>query len=147
MFGGVGRQRAKPDCGGTNKRSRNKAGTKTNTVSWKAGEEMRTLEFVVNGQEIKKKQGCDFSGLVSNTKGYLKAKFDVSSDWNGCGIVVIFQSLKSGERAVKVVQGVCVIPDEVLTGSEWSVRLVGVRTGYRITTNKCVVAQERVKPL
>lgn len=108
---------------------------------------MRTLEFVVNEQEIKKKQSCDFSGLVSNTKGYLKAKFTVSSHWKDCGVVAIFQSLKSGERAVKVVQGVCMIPYEVLTGSEWSVRLVGARTGYRITTNKCVVTQERVRAI
>ena len=108
---------------------------------------MRTLEFIADGQKLVKKDSCNFDGIVSGTKGYLKAKFDVSSDWKGCGIVAIFQSLKSGERAVKVVQGVCAIPDEVLTGSEWSVRLVGVRTGYRITTNKCVVAQERVKPL
>lgn len=108
---------------------------------------MRTLEFVVNGQEIKRKETCDFSGLVSNTKGYLKAKFDVSSDWMGCGIVAIFSSIKAGEKGVIVDSGACVIPAEVLTGSEWSVRLVGIKEEYRITTNKCVVEQERVKPL
>lgn len=108
---------------------------------------MRTLEFVASGQKLTKKDSCNFDGIVSGTKGYLKAKFDVSSDWKGCGIVAIFSSLKAGEMGVIVDSGECIIPPEVLTGSEWSVRMVGVRTGYRITTNKYVVAQERVRAI
>lgn len=106
---------------------------------------MRTLEFVANGQKLTKKDSCNFDGIVSGTKGYLKAKFDVSSDWKGCGIVAIFSSLKAGEMGVIVDSGACVIPSEILTGSEWSVYLIGIKSEYRITTNKCVVEQERVR--
>lgn len=108
---------------------------------------MRNLRFVVNGQEIKKSPDCDFSGLVSGTKGYLKAVFALSSDFNGCGVVAIFNSIKSGEKAVTLPIGKneCMIPDEVLTGSEFSVRLIGAKKDFQITTNKCVVEQERVR--
>lgn len=108
---------------------------------------MRTLEFIADGQKLVKKDSCNFDGIVSGTKGYLKAKFDVSSDWKGCGIVAIFSSLKAGEMGVIVDSGECIIPAEVLTGSEWSIRLVGIKEEYRITTNKCIVEQERVKPI
>lgn len=105
---------------------------------------MRTLEFIANSQKLTKKDSCNFDGIVSGTKGYLKAKFDVSSDWKGCGIVAIFSSLKAGEMGV-IVDRECIIPSEVLTGSEWGVRLVGIKEEYCITTNKCIVEQERVK--
>lgn len=43
---------------------------------------MRTLKFIVNAQKLEKDPSCDFSGIVSGTKGYLEAEFSVSKEWS-----------------------------------------------------------------
>lgn len=51
---------------------------------------MRTLCFIVDGQKLACDPVCDFSGLVSNSRGYLLAKFRFSADWKGCKKVALF---------------------------------------------------------
>ena len=103
---------------------------------------MRTLEFIVTGQRLKKSPDCDFSGIVAGSKGYLNAKFCFSPEWNGCTKAASFW--KDGqEYAVKLDENnSCVIDDAALIGERFEVSVTGAQPGYLIKTNKTKVRQE-----
>ena len=103
---------------------------------------MRTIKFVVDGQSIKKDPSCDFSGLVSGSVGYLKAKFQFSSEWHGCKKAASFWL--GDEEHAKMLDSLdsCFIPEAALVTDQFKVSVIGVRPGYRITTNKTRVRQE-----
>ena len=102
---------------------------------------MRLLKFNIDAQRIQKDPNCDFSNIVAGTKGYLRAQFTFSPEWQDCLIVASFWRGKS-EHAVIVENGECMIPDEVLSGPTFRVSLIGQRGDYQITTNKEIVRQE-----
>lgn len=102
---------------------------------------MRTLRFIVDGQSIKKDPSCDFKGLVPGTKGYLEASFQFSDEWKNCKKAAVFTALGQ-EHAVPVINGKCEIPEKALTWRVFSVKVAGIRDGYRITTNKVEVSQD-----
>lgn len=95
---------------------------------------MRTLCFIVDGQQLKRDPDCDFSGIVSNSKGYLQARFRFSRDWVGCKKVAIFTGI-AGDKMVPLKNDACTIPDEVLTGGTVLVSVVGQGRTVRIPTN------------
>lgn len=104
---------------------------------------MRTLKFIVDGQIIKPDPKCDFSGLVPGTTGYLKAEFTFSSEWDNTIKVAAFhkygqectpQILKDGRS--------CMIPDEALTGRQFTIGVLGKNKKIRLTTNKIDVVQK-----
>ena len=95
---------------------------------------MRTLSFVISGQKIERDPKCDFSGVVSNSRGYLAAKFRFSEDWMGCKKVAIF-SCCGKDYPTPLVDNTCEIPAEALVSNSVQVALVGQRGTYRITTN------------
>lgn len=102
---------------------------------------MRILEFEVNKQTIRKKPDCDFSGLVAGTRGYLRAKFTFSADWDGCRKAASFW--RGGkEYAVLLDQNACEIPAEVLTGGVFEVSVTGRKRGLNIPSNRVRVKQE-----
>ncbi len=101
---------------------------------------MRTLKFVVEGQNIIQDPSCDFSGLYPGTKGYLKAEFKFSPEWKDCRKAAVFEMLRN-EYPVPLIENSCEIPAEALTWKTFSVQAVGERDGYRITTNKVEVKQ------
>lgn len=105
---------------------------------------MRTLKFIVNAQKLEKDPDCDFSGLVSGSKGYLEAMFSFSQDYYNCKITAIFLN-KDEEYPVDVsiVKNRCVIPEEALIGDSFSVRLIAEKKDYRICTNQIRVRQRR----
>ena len=103
---------------------------------------MRTLKFNVTAQQIDKDPTCDFSGIVAGTEGYLQAAFSFSAEWTGCKKVAAFYRLGK-EYAVPITDNTCMIPPEALTWSRFGVMVVGERDGYRITTNKIEIKQER----
>ncbi len=103
---------------------------------------MRTLKFRVTGQRIEKDPACDFSGLVAGTNGYLRAEFMFSAEWNGCRKAASFWQLGK-EHAVVLENNACEIPAEALTWSCFEASVTGVRKGYKITTGKVRVDQER----
>ena len=96
---------------------------------------MRILQFLVEQQNIRKDPGCDFSGLVSGTQGYLQAYFQYSEEWNGCAVA-------DGEEAVPVVNGVCDVPPAITRKKMWRVRVIGMKDGYKITSNRAEVQQK-----
>lgn len=103
---------------------------------------MRILKFIVQTQIITMDPGCDFSGIVSGTKGYLQAQFNVSKEWAGCRMAAVFRCLGK-EYAQPVKNGRCEIPADALTWDRFSVRLVGQKENYRITTDEIIIQQER----
>lgn len=102
---------------------------------------MRVLQFLIQKQNIRKDPGCDFSGLVSGSEGYLQARFLCSEEWNGCAVAAVFSSV-DGAEAVPVVDGMCSVPDKILKKKRWWVYTVGSKSNYRITTNKVEVTQD-----
>lgn len=106
---------------------------------------MRVLEFEVNRQRLRKQPGCDFSHIVAGSNGYLKAKFNFSSEWDGCRKVATFSGEQSEpETSVFLDENnCCEIPGEVLTGKSFDVFLVGANhEKYLIVTSRMTVAQE-----
>lgn len=103
---------------------------------------MRTLEFTVDCQKLRKKSDCDFSGIVAGSVGLLHAQFYCSMEWYGCKKAASFWA-NGVEHAVMLdSMDCCVIPSEVLVGDRFEVSLTGVGSDLKITTNKTKVKQE-----
>ena len=107
---------------------------------------MRILKFDVKKQRIVKKQGCDFSGLVPGSTGYLKAKFYFSPEWKRCKLKVASFWVDEKEHAAELDEdNSCMIPPEALVGDKFSVSVIGVdpsaKPPYRIGTNQSKVKQ------
>lgn len=103
--------------------------------------QIRTLRFIVNGQQIKKDPKCDFNKIVRGTSGYLKAGFSLSNEWIGCRIAASFWCLGKEYPAV-LNRNECFIPKEALIWSNFEVSLTGIKDNYKITTNKIRIVQE-----
>jgi hypothetical protein len=105
---------------------------------------VRTLKFIVDQQALKKDPSCDFSGLIKGTKGYLKAHFVFSSDWDGCAKVIGFSSNTGVEYKPQVLDETnsCVIPEEALKRQTFNIQAFGKRDGYFILTNKISIVQD-----
>lgn len=104
---------------------------------------MRTLVFNVKNQIIQRDSSCDFSGLVAETTGYLRAKFTFSEDWVGCAKVAGF-FLKDGTEFPPCVlseDNSCFIPSEILKYHEFSIKVYGKKNGYLITTRPITIKQ------
>lgn len=103
---------------------------------------MRILKFEVNGQKLQKNPKSDFSGIIRGSRGYLQCSFSLSKEWANCKIAASFWRFEQEIDAAPVIGGNCVIPDSVTDCREFEVSLVGVRKGYRITTNRIKIEQE-----
>lgn len=99
---------------------------------------MRTLQFKVTGQNLSK--DGDFSGLIAGTKGYLYTEYNFDSEWAGCKKAAVFLRYDK-EYPVPIVNARCAVPDEITKYKRWKVYLVGLKDGYRITTNEVEVRQ------
>lgn len=104
----------------------------------------RILEFDVNKQRLRKRPGCDFTGIVAGSIGYLRAKFYLSpEEWEDCTVKVARFWLDDSEHSVKLdSNNSCDIPPEVLTGEKFAVSVLGVASKYQIETNEVKVKQE-----
>ena len=109
---------------------------------------MRVLEFNVDQQRLKKDEGCDFSGIIAGTEGYLKAKFRFSEDWDGCMKVVSFWAVNPlfgdpVEYAVLLDENdICAIPADALLYEMFAISVIGAKKNYKITTNRIKINQE-----
>lgn len=104
---------------------------------------MRLLEFNVNKQRLTMKADCDFSGIVAGSKGYLKAKFYFSEEWDPCTNKVVSFWNEHDEHALFLDKDdSCVIPHEALTSGKFYVSVIGVGSAYRINTNRTRIKQE-----
>ena len=105
---------------------------------------MRTLKFIVDGQTIKQDPDCDFSGLVPGSKGFVKASFTFSQEWNNVFKVVAFFSRLGWEYEPQLLTptNYCIIPAEALEKKNFKIQIIGKKDNYVIRTNKVLVAQK-----
>lgn len=106
---------------------------------------MRILRFKVSGQVIDLDSSCDFSGLIPGTKGYLKAEFIFSPEWDGCAKVAAFYSPMGIEYPPQILKDgrTCIIPSEALMKKTFKVQVLGVNKNknYELKTNRVEVHQ------
>lgn len=102
---------------------------------------MRVLEFIADGQTLKKDPRCDFAGIVAGSRGYLRACFSFSKDWSGCKKVAVF-SCNGKNYPAPLDYNMCEIPAGALTGTAVQVYLVGRRPGFEITTSATAFPQQ-----
>lgn len=102
---------------------------------------MRVLEFIAEGQKLRRDPNCDFTGIVAGSRGYLQARFRFSKEWSGCKKVAVFLC-RGTEYPVGLKDNQCIIPWEALEDSR-AVQLyvIGRREGYQITTNMAAFPQ------
>ena len=103
---------------------------------------MRILDFIVSGQLLQRDLNCDFSGIASGSRGYLKARFRFSSEWRGCKVLAVF-SCRGRDFYVQLKNAICDIPDEALIGSVVGVKVIGQRGSTVIPTNKVCFEQDK----
>jgi hypothetical protein len=103
---------------------------------------MRILDFIVTDQKIEKDPACDFTNLVAGTVGYVRASFYFNRTWDGFGKVAVF-TYRHKDYPVIIDDDYCDIPNEVLIGSKFSVKVVGLKNGVTIPTNSVAVYQTR----
>ena len=104
---------------------------------------MRTLKFIVTGQELKPDTSCDFDGLVPGTEGYIRAEFLFSKDWDGYVKVAAFYNALGIEYKPELLTDgmTCVIPAEALKRRAFKVKIVGKKGESKLTTNKVEIIQ------
>ena len=103
---------------------------------------MRTLEFVVESQLLKKKTDCDFSNIVAGSVGYLKAQFYFSYEWDDCKKAASFWADGNEYPVLLDSKDTCVIPPQALTGERFLVSVTGMKSDYKIKSTKTKVRQE-----
>ena len=102
----------------------------------------RVLSFVVEGQTIKKDEQCDFTGLVSGTKGFYEAKFSFDRSWKVYQKIAVFRTIAT-KKYVLINDGSCMIPDEITDGLTYYVSVVGVMGDVSLPTTETFVRQKR----
>lgn len=104
---------------------------------------MRILKFEANGQKLQKESGCDFSGIVPGTSGYLKASFSFSSEWSGMVKVAEFRKYVCDDPvSVAIINNECMVPTEVTGGKAWYIKVIGKKGDVIIPTGNCKIKQE-----
>lgn len=105
---------------------------------------MRMLEFKVNGQQLKRKETCDFSKIVKGSVNYLQAKFYFNStDWDECKKAASFW-VNGEELAILLDENdICMIPKEVCDSTVFEISVTGIKPGsdYKIVTAKTKLRQ------
>lgn len=104
---------------------------------------MRTLKFIVDGQTIMRDPYCSFNHLVPGTKGFLRAEFTFSKEWDKCVKVVQFRSEMGTEFPPQVLKDgySCIIPDEALAKKKFKVSVIGKGNEFIITSDDVIVHQ------
>lgn len=97
--------------------------------------------FRAEGQELRR---IDSEIVASDSKGFLRAKFEVDDEWMNLALKAIFeQNGKSWSRVLD--DGSCLVPDEVLNTGRFKVWLIGVDYDnvIRATTESATVEVKR----
>lgn len=103
---------------------------------------MRILRFVADGQRLKKRADCDFSGLVAGSEGYLMANFTFSDEWSGCKKAASFWVGDQEYAELLDDNDSCRIPTAALVGDLFEVSVIGVKPNYKIGSTRTKVRQE-----
>lgn len=104
---------------------------------------MRTLRFLVNGNEITQDPSCDFSGLFPCLNNDVQAEFQFSSEWNGCTKVAAFYSMLGTEYPPAELEDSvrCPIPKEALSRTAFKIQIFGKNRDIKMSTRKLTIFQ------
>lgn len=102
----------------------------------------RTLEFIVEGQRLKKDPNCSFSGIVAGSKGYLECHFAFSPEWKGVSKAVIFTD-GNQELYEPLKYDKCKVPDAITDSSRIHIQVAGKDGGTFLRTNEAVILQKK----
>lgn len=103
---------------------------------------MRTLEFSVNGQRLKKAPDFSFNHIIMGSKNYLKAHFNFSSDWASLRKVAVFAVEGKAPEYIALKGDGCEIPNGITASQSFTVQIIGVKGNQRVPTNEITVRQE-----
>ena len=105
---------------------------------------MRTLKFIVDGENLKQDPSCDFSGLFPCKNPQVRAEFVFSHEWKTRAKVVAFWSMVNKEYPPRTLNSdnVCEIPEEALSRPAFKIQILGRQRGRKYETNTITVYQK-----
>ena len=105
---------------------------------------MRTLKFIVEGQNLKQDPNCDFSGLFPGKNPHILAEFTLPPEWKTGLKVVAFHSILGKEYPPKPLNedGTCEIPVEALDMPVFRIQLLRKYRTTTTMTNELTVYQK-----
>ena len=88
---------------------------------------MRTLQFIVSGQEIRLDPSCDVSKLNPGSTDQVQAIFTFSKEWTSTPKVAAFYSRLGNEYPPQILKDgkSCMIPIEALHKRVFKVQILG----------------------
>jgi hypothetical protein len=102
---------------------------------------MRTLKFIVSGENITQDPSCDFSGLFPG-KEDIRAEFSFSDSWEDALKVAGFFSILGNEYEPQVIENnACMIPTEALKYPAFKMQLFGDNGYFYISTKEITIYQ------
>lgn len=104
---------------------------------------MRTLRFIVNGQNIERDPKCNWEGIHPGTIGYLKCEFTFDSTWDGFSRAVAFHDVMGREYTPCFLKDGthCMPPTDILKFRVFKIQVVGKKDEETILTNKVEIHQ------
>ena len=102
---------------------------------------MRDLCFVVNKQQLLKKQSCNFNNIIAGTVNYLRCVFTFDADWSGFKKVAEFKIENGKSYPVLIKSNQCMVPEEVTKEEKFFVIIHGKKDNQRIITNSLKISQ------
>ncbi len=96
---------------------------------------MRELRFFVEDQRLQKDPDCNFTGLISGTKGYYTCMFSFTKEWREMAKAASFRN-GAIIKYVPIRNGRCQIPDELMHSSRIKISVIGKDGDIVIMTNE-----------
>lgn len=103
---------------------------------------MKTLEYSVEKDEIKKSSSVNYSELVPGSGETINLKFIFSKDWDNTVKVVEFVTRDGVECEPQIViNNMCSIPEQALKEHIFHIRVLGKSINNLLTTKKLTICQ------
>lgn len=96
---------------------------------------MEIIRIKVDRQQIQVEQP---QHLVAGTINYLQMSFTFGTGWDGYKKVAVFDA----DYPVPIIDGRCMVPNEIAKRKTFSVRVVGQKENMRIRTDFAVIKQK-----
>lgn len=104
---------------------------------------MRTLEYTVSGQRLRRASGCSFNHIIVGSKNFLRTRFTFrSSEWLYMTKVAVFRTKTTTEYIPLNNMGECDIPDNITESLTFTVQIIGVSSKQQVPTNENTIRQE-----
>lgn len=103
---------------------------------------MRTLEFNITSQKLRKDPGCSFSHIIMGSENFLKAHFNFkTSEWNSTTKIAVFLTDTASEY-IPLIDNECIVPNSITKSKIFKIQVIGVGGGQKIPTNELTIRQE-----